>query len=310
MTVRSKLRTRWRVRAERNGVRYRNQTLKHMTWLSSAVGSVVFPPRTFIARKTRTHAFLFSTITMTLAVTPNAMSSKLTAKTLLMHGGSETMVAPSGYSDIVKGLLDDLGVDPTRFETAYDQDFYKRNGLATGLHFNKETWGVDRVVPLSLGFWEGFVSPAESPLTAAEAVAQMPISESAKTEFLRFVTITEDQLPDMSIDAKTKYLYSISYRDFLTRHLDISEAEVFAVLQDLMGEFGIGVESISAYMAMSYVGLPGRSAVGLPRSNLWSEPYIHHFPDGNASIARLLVRAMVPGVASGNTMEDIVTAPL
>ena len=27
------------------------------------------------------------------------------------------------------------------------------------------------------------------------------------------------------------------------------------------------------------------------------EPYIYHFPDGNASIARLLVRALIPGVA-------------
>jgi spermidine dehydrogenase len=38
------------------------------------------------------------------------------------------------------------------------------------------------------------------------------------------------------------------------------------------------------------------------------EPYIFHFPDGNASIARMLVRSLVPGSAPGNTMEDIVTA--
>ena len=37
------------------------------------------------------------------------------------------------------------------------------------------------------------------------------------------------------------------------------------------------------------------------------EPYIFHFPDGNASIARLLVRKLVPGVLSGETMDDIVT---
>src|SRR5258708_10465883 len=36
------------------------------------------------------------------------------------------------------------------------------------------------------------------------------------------------------------------------------------------------------------------------------EPYIHHFPDGNASIARLLVRKLIPGSAPGNSMEDIV----
>jgi spermidine dehydrogenase len=39
-----------------------------------------------------------------------------------------------------------------------------------------------------------------------------------------------------------------------------------------------------------------------------AEPYIFHFPDGNASIARLLVRKMIPRVADGSTMDDIVLA--
>ena len=38
--------------------------------------------------------------------------------------------------------------------------------------------------------------------------------------------------------------------------------------------------------------------------------YHFHFPDGNASIARLLVRSLVPGSAPGNTAEDIVTAKM
>jgi spermidine dehydrogenase len=38
------------------------------------------------------------------------------------------------------------------------------------------------------------------------------------------------------------------------------------------------------------------------------DPYIYHFPDGNASVARLLVRALVPGSIPGKTMEDIVLA--
>jgi spermidine dehydrogenase len=38
------------------------------------------------------------------------------------------------------------------------------------------------------------------------------------------------------------------------------------------------------------------------------EPYIYHFPDGNASIARLIVRSLVPSVAAGDTMEDVVSA--
>ena len=38
-----------------------------------------------------------------------------------------------------------------------------------------------------------------------------------------------------------------------------------------------------------------------------SEPF--HFPDGNASIARLLVRSLVTAALPGRTAEDIVTAP-
>jgi spermidine dehydrogenase len=38
------------------------------------------------------------------------------------------------------------------------------------------------------------------------------------------------------------------------------------------------------------------------------EPYIFHFPDGNASIARLLVRSLLPDAVPGSSMEDVVTA--
>jgi len=38
------------------------------------------------------------------------------------------------------------------------------------------------------------------------------------------------------------------------------------------------------------------------------EPYIFHFPDGNATVARLLVRRLIAGSVPGTTMEDVVTA--
>ncbi|GAH02713.1 unnamed protein product, partial [marine sediment metagenome] len=44
------------------------------------------------------------------------------------------------------------------------------------------------------------------------------------------------------------------------------------------------------------------------RESAQQEPFIFHFPDGNASVARLLVRKMIPAVAAGDNMEDIVTA--
>jgi spermidine dehydrogenase len=227
-------------------------------------------------------------------------------RALIGYGGSQTLQEPSGYPDVVKGLLQDLGVDKKRFDTAYDQGFYKRNGLGAGIHFNREKWGVDRMVPYELRVLD-YLPLAPSPLSPKKAVAQMPISEPAQREFLRLLVTDQDRTPEIPVDAKAEYLYTLSYRDFLTKYLDIQEPEVFAVLEDLAADFGVGIEAVPAYSALYYAGLPGWNATGLPGPKE-TEPYIHHFPDGNASIARLLVRGMIPAVAPGKTMDDVVTA--
>jgi len=227
--------------------------------------------------------------------------------TLISYGGSSFLVEPSGYSEIVKGLLHDLGVDIKRFETAFDQDFYKRHGLRAGLHFNKEKWKVDRTVPFNGPFFE-YLPMAKTSLTVEESVAKVPISDAARKEFIHLLSTEEDQIPDIKGDAKEKYLSSISYRDFLIKHLGITEPEVFAVLQDLAFDAGMGIEDVDAYFALSYAGLPGWNAAGLPDDTEEYDPLIYRFPDGNASLARLLVRLMIPAAAPGNSMDDIVTA--
>ena len=194
-------------------------------------------------------------------------------RTMLAHGGSQTLAEPSSYSKIVKGLLHDLGVDIKRFDTAYDQDFFKRHGLRGGLHFNKEKWGVDRTVPFDLGFFEGYIPVSESDLTAQQAVAMIPISEAAQREFLRLLTTREDQIPHIPADEKWEYLSSISYRDFLIKHMGITEPEVFDVLQNLPSDAGVGIEACSTYRAVSWYGLPGWDWTGLPLSSEESEPY-------------------------------------
>jgi len=117
---------------------------------------------------------------------------QLGSRTIIGYGGSQTLQEPSGYPDVVKELLRDLGVDKKRFETAYDQGFFKRNGLAAGIHFDREAWGVERLVPYDLGTFGHFLPLAPSPLSAEQAVAQMPISEPAQREFLRLLITHED----------------------------------------------------------------------------------------------------------------------
>ena len=144
-------------------------------------------------------------------------------------------------------------------------NFFKRNKLAGGMYFNRESWGVDRMIPFDMGILQSTLPLAPSTLSAKKAVAQMPISEPARRELLHLLVNDQDQMPDISIDNKWDYLDTLSYRDFLSKHLKISEAEVFAVLQDLTSDSGLGIEATTASGALYYADLPGWEAAGFPK---------------------------------------------
>lgn len=224
--------------------------------------------------------------------------------------------APSAYSDTSKRLLDLIGVDTGRLRDAYDEDFYVRHGLASGVYFDRATYGVDRLVRSDFVDASAFLPVARSGVTSEQAIDQMPLSEAARRELKRLVSGGEDRLPDHSIFGEPAFLAGISYHDLLTKHLGVEQPEVLALLQDLpSGYFGHGIDAVPAALALGF-GLPGLGSTslgsfeGLIRRaiDLSTEPYYYHFPDGNASVARLLVRSLVPEVADGGTMEDVVTA--
>ncbi|MEM9880013.1 MAG: NAD(P)-binding protein [Pseudomonadota bacterium] len=234
-------------------------------------------------------------------------------KTLIGYGGSQTLQEPSKYSRQAKRLLKGLGINLKRFDSAYDQSFYKRNGIGPGLYFDADVWGKRAMVPYNMGTFDDYIPIGPNGVGPAEAARMMPISPPAQAQMARLLTLKSDQLSDLSEDEKYEYLYEASYRDFLTEAMGITEPEVFKVLQNLFGDAGVGIEAVSAFSALSYGGLPGWEAAGLGDAEPF-ENYIHHFPDGNASIARLMVRALIPGVAPGWTKrtkaEQIVTTKL
>lgn len=73
--------------------------------------------------------------------------------------------------------------------------------------------------------------------------------------------------------------------------------------------YGVGIDAVSAIECWDF-GHPGFQGLRLgPTSESEeAETYQFHFPDGNASIARLLVRALLPAAMPGSTVEDVVTA--
>jgi len=140
-------------------------------------------------------------------------------------------------------------------------------------------------------------------------MAAFPIAPASKAQLVALQDAARDPLAGKSFAEKLKLLRSTSYRDYLIRLCGCSEEVANCFQGRTLGFFGLGCDAVAAAEVRD-LGYPGFAGLGLPDEAppQWSEPYIYHFPDGNASLARLLVRALVPGAAPGSTMDDIVLA--
>ena len=219
---------------------------------------------------------------------------------LLGYGGTQSINAPSQYSKVAKGLITDLGIDTGRFYKAYDQELYKN--LGTACFFDQETFGQDRLVTgMGSRPWPEFLK-------------NTPLPVKVQREIARVYTDRVDYLPGLSRAQKRAKLTEISYADYLTQACKLDPDALPFFQSYTHDEFTVGIDAIPAltcyetgddYGSFTY---PGFDGLDLGVRGI-EEPYIFHFPDGNASIARLLVRSLIPTAIPGHSMDDIVTAP-
>src|SRR5262249_12087925 len=184
--------------------------------------------------------------------------------------------------------------------------------LKSATFFDRETFGKDLLWPhVIVGYDENY---SGGKTLSREAVAQMPIAEAAQKDIFRIQTEAVDYFPDLDATETNAKLVKTSYKDYLLQYPKV-HPDVVKVFQTSTHDlYCVGIDAVSA-SACRNMGYPGFKGVKKnPRKHSGGEegaeeePYIFHFPDGNASIARLLVRSLVPGSAPGNTMEDIVVA--
>jgi spermidine dehydrogenase len=222
----------------------------------------------------------------------------LGGRMLLSHGGTEEISDLRRYSDSGRRLLTSLGIDVSRYSDFHDESVYGAHGLKRGAFLDKETFGSDTLLART-------GQPSWS-----DYFAKTPLSKRAQEELVRLYESDVDYLERLSPAEKLEFVRKTSYEMFLLEYAGIGEEALSYVWECV--SWAIGLDGISTWVAIGE-GWPGTAALGMANyvetgAVQSEESQYCHFPDGNATIARLLVRSLVPDVAPGNTLDDVVTA--
>jgi spermidine dehydrogenase len=231
-------------------------------------------------------------------------------RVIIGYGGSESIDSPhTRYSEVAKDLLRDLGIELARFENAFERTLYASLGLSRGIFFAREAFGRDALVAGEppWGTNDPIARRLANAKPLADFVSAFPIADESKAQLIALYDSLRDPLAGRTAEEKLAVIKRTSYRDYLTRFCSCSEEAANCFQGRTLGFFGLGSDAVPAAEARD-LGYPGFHGLGLPTEPAAREPYIYHFPDGNASLARLLVRALVPDVAPGRSMEDVVLA--
>jgi spermidine dehydrogenase len=219
-------------------------------------------------------------------------------KTYLGFGGTMAIATPYPYSYGAKALLKELGIEVSRYPEFINHELETNYKLGSAMFFDKEHFGADRVVPgLGRTPWKDFFAKA-------------PLSEAAQRDLVRLHGKNPDYMVGMAVEEKKAKLAKMSYQDYLL-HVAKMDAGALPVFLGDGERNNKRVDTLPALEAAEH-GSIGFNGLGLKLEETYNEgSFFFHFPDGNASVARLLVSRLVPAALPGEpTMNTIVGSTL
>ncbi|MEM1412138.1 MAG: FAD-dependent oxidoreductase [Pseudomonadota bacterium] len=218
----------------------------------------------------------------------------------LALGGVHNLEYPS-YSRVARGMLDRLGID---IDTLKRKTGFRYGGEGRGersVYFDEESYG--RRVLL-----KGVTLSNNSLIGNVDAVRQMPLSDEARQRLERFVMMDEHVMADHGWAEVEARLRAMPYFDFLREYGGLDDECVALFNNRTHGGEGFDAINLSAFEALE-INLPGWNLLGqgVDYDDGWDYQMVM-FPDGNASVARLMVRALIPAVSPGADFDNIAVA--
>jgi len=236
-------------------------------------------------------------------------------KRLVTYGGSAEMPATAATDAAVREVLAGLGLDAARAPAGEAPDPYAALGMGRAVFFDADHFGRDQWLA---GDPFGELIDARSGQRASEPASGLvqrfldgaPLPQQDRTALAKLAEGNVDYLAGMPAGDRATYLRRTRYAAFLRDKAGIGLAGQRFLRSRSNDAYALDADGISVADAIS-IGLPAGAGMPAPAPNprLGKSPASRlWFPDGNASLARLLVNSLIPGVATIGKPADVVTA--
>jgi len=217
---------------------------------------------------------------------------------LIGPGGTFALEEPEHSPAEAVEIFNELGIDPKHMESYRDDEFNKRFELSSGVFFD------DRIYPSITSKWvNGFY---DTPY--ADFFARSPLSTETYSELVELYTTRKNYLS--GVEDLEKVLAEMSWEKFIREKMGLGDDAVrFANLYatDLVGLGCDAVSALSGYeVGPGFAGMGGEGFQEVDGILRYAYDPKSRFPDGNHTIARRLLQAILPeAVPGGNTMEEV-----
>ncbi|MEM8500757.1 MAG: FAD/NAD(P)-binding protein [Pseudomonadota bacterium] len=232
---------------------------------------------------------------------------------LLSIGGAQNLEDPAGYSEVAASLLADIGIDEDFIEAmdGMTPDDYTLGGKLTS-DMGMAVPGDNGHVAVN-GNWTMMMQGADG---YEQAVRELPIQNVEQDKLIDLFGGHRDFLDGLSLHEKWAYINSVSYNQYLVDKVGLSEETLPILNAGPLIYAGIGGWNLSVLEAFASVaggirsmGWVGKLIGSIGLSLVDSIMQVRMFPDGNASVARLIVQQLIPDVAPGmKGTEDVAIA--
>ncbi len=232
---------------------------------------------------------------------------------VLSLAGAQNLESPSRYSEAASGLMADIGINDN-FIAAMDANTPDNMALAGKLDADNGVAlpGPDGHVTIG-GNWNAVMYASDG---YEATVRALPLPQSEQDILIAFFGGKRDFLDGLSLSEKWDYVNSVSYNKFLLERVGLAEQTLpilNAIILHLTGVSGWNLTVLEAIgsgaSGIRAMGWVGKTVAAVGTAFLDSLLEVKMFPDGNASVARLLVQKLIPGVApSMKGPEDVAIA--